>query len=77
MENIFGIDQESIEVITSDGAPSGPKDVILWRPQVGAEVNDATPTMEAIRLMKFLMKRGLRVILFCKVGQVASKLLQR
>jgi DEAD/DEAH box helicase domain-containing protein len=74
MENLFGIDQESIEVITSDGAPSGSKDVILWRPRVGVEVNDATPTMEATRLMRFLMKRGIRVILFCKASLICQQI---
>ena len=62
---------QDIEVITEDGAPSGRKDFIIWNPQ---PVDASAPTLgrhstlsEATGLMRYLMKRGIRVILFCKV----------
>ncbi|KII88939.1 hypothetical protein PLICRDRAFT_175191 [Plicaturopsis crispa FD-325 SS-3] len=68
MMNMFGID-DIVEVI-EDGAPSGRKDVLVWDPPA---VDPAVPTLgkestisEATGLMSFLMKRGIRVILFCK-----------
>ncbi|KAI0807176.1 P-loop containing nucleoside triphosphate hydrolase protein [Fomes fomentarius] len=62
MNNIFGI--EDIEEITEDGAPSGRKDFLdLMDPSLG-RLHSMT---EATRLMRFLMVRGVRVILFCKI----------
>ncbi|KAI0747965.1 P-loop containing nucleoside triphosphate hydrolase protein [Daedaleopsis nitida] len=69
MRNIFGI--EDIEEITEDGAPSGRKDFLVWNPPLKDPMD---PTLgrvhsmtEATRLMRFLMERGVRVILFCKI----------
>ncbi|KAI0055143.1 hypothetical protein BV25DRAFT_1816061, partial [Artomyces pyxidatus] len=58
MKAIFGLD-----ALTEDGAPSGRKDFLVWEP--------ATPHVlaETIELMIFLMKRGVRVILFCKASR--------
>ena len=58
----FGKD---VEAITEDGAPSGSKEFLLWGLPLSA---DASPIGEATRLMSYLMKRGVRVILFCKVN---------
>jgi DEAD/DEAH box helicase domain-containing protein len=54
-----------VEAITEDGAPSGSKEFLLWGLPLSA---DASPIGEATRLMSYLMKRGVRVILFCKVN---------
>ena len=58
-------------MITEDGAPSGRKHSIIWNPPL---VDPQAPALgkrsalsEATGLMRFLMKRGVRVILFCKV----------
>ena len=63
---------QEVEEITEDGAPSGIKDYIVWDPPL---VDDHAPKLgrnssisEATGLTRFLMKRGIRVILFCKVG---------
>ncbi|KAI0637127.1 DEAD/H helicase [Trametes polyzona] len=69
MRNIFGVD--NVEEVTEDGAPSGRKDFLVWNaplkdpmdPSLG-RVHSMT---EATRLMRFLMARGVRVILFCKI----------
>ncbi|KAI0831138.1 DEAD/H helicase [Trametes gibbosa] len=69
MKNIFGID--NVEEVTNDGAPSGRKDFLVWNAPLKDPMD---PTLgrihsmtEATRLMRFLMTRGVRVILFCKI----------
>ncbi|KAH9854069.1 DEAD/H helicase [Lenzites betulinus] len=69
MKNVFGID--TIEEVTEDGAPSGRKDFLVWNTPLKDPMD---PTLgrihsmtEATRLMRFLMTRGVRVILFCKI----------
>lgn len=68
---MFALAPEDIEVITEDGAPSSTKDFLIWKPP---PVDEAAPQLgtksaltETTALMRFLMRRGLRVILFCKV----------
>ncbi|KAF8522099.1 DEAD/H helicase [Hysterangium stoloniferum] len=63
---IFGLDD--IEVITDDGAPSGEKEFLVWDP---ALIDPLEPSLgyqsamhEAITLMCYLMKRGIRAILY-------------
>lgn len=63
---------QSVEAIMEDGAPSGRKDFLIWdapfidplAPGMGSH----NPMSEATGLMRYLMKRGIRVILFCKVS---------
>lgn len=64
MQDILGLDPNRIEVVTQDGAPTGSKDFVLW----STRSEESTPMKEAVKLMIYLMKRGLRVILFCKVN---------
>ncbi|KAH9079220.1 P-loop containing nucleoside triphosphate hydrolase protein [Lactarius deliciosus] len=45
------------------GLESGRKEFLLWR---YPDVSKASPISEATRVMSYLMKRGIRVILFCK-----------
>jgi DEAD/DEAH box helicase domain-containing protein len=63
---------QDVEVITEDGAPSGRRDFVIWNPP---PVDPQVPCLgkhsslsEATGLMRFLMKCGVRVILFCKVN---------
>ncbi|KAJ7684713.1 P-loop containing nucleoside triphosphate hydrolase protein [Mycena polygramma] len=73
MQRITGIDASDIEVVTEDGAPSGVKDFVIWNPPSNAETDrHVSPISEAITLMKFLMKRGVRTILFCKIRKVCE-----
>ncbi|KAF8350877.1 P-loop containing nucleoside triphosphate hydrolase protein [Amanita rubescens] len=55
-----------------DGAPSGPRESLIW--DTVSMDSDRRPSSlsEAIKLMSFLMKRGLRVILFCKIRKVCE-----
>ncbi|PIL23843.1 hypothetical protein GSI_13594 [Ganoderma sinense ZZ0214-1] len=71
MKNLSGIEEQEIEEVTEDGAPAGRKDFLVWNPPLKdpmdpslGRVNSMT---EATRLMRFLMARGVRVILFCKI----------
>ena len=62
---------KDIEEITEDGAPSGRKDFLVWNPPyveaTARQLGRQSSLGEATGLMRFLMKRGVRVILFCKV----------
>ncbi|KAJ3993850.1 DEAD/H helicase [Lentinula boryana] len=76
MVNIFGLDPSQIQVVTEDGAPTGMKEYLIWRspyvdehePALGRQSSIA----EATALMRFLIKRGIRVILFCKIRKVCE-----
>lgn len=72
MTNIFGIEPEGVAVITDDGAPSGLKDWVIWSPSYidpnCPSLGHRDPLFDASQLMRFLMARGIRVILFCKVS---------
>ncbi|KAF8184950.1 P-loop containing nucleoside triphosphate hydrolase protein [Mycena galopus ATCC 62051] len=73
MQRITGIDPADIEVVTADGAPSGVKEFVIWNPPSNAETDrPVSPISEAIMLMTFLMERGVRTILFCKIRKVCE-----
>lgn len=62
---------QTVEEVTEDGAPAGKKDFIIWEPPrllEGSSQTHASPVAEATGLMRYLMKRGVRVILFCKAS---------
>ncbi|KAG1819521.1 DEAD H helicase [Suillus subaureus] len=76
MKRLFGV--EDVEEIVEDGAPSGKKDYLVWDPSVKdmdpglAKLGQSGPMYEAINLMIFLMMRGVRVILFCKIRRACE-----
>ncbi|KAJ6606558.1 P-loop containing nucleoside triphosphate hydrolase protein [Mycena vulgaris] len=80
IENPLGTNEDSSEVvvITDDCAPSGIKDFLVWNPPSNASAADrpisqaTDPISQATELMTFLMKRGIRVILFCKTRKVCE-----
>ncbi|KAJ7197217.1 hypothetical protein GGX14DRAFT_668627 [Mycena pura] len=73
MQRIFGLDSSEIEVVTEDGAPSALKDFVIWKPPSNTTTDrPVSPISEATMLMKYLMERGVRVILFCKVRKVCE-----
>lgn len=71
MSTIFCLDVSELDIVSNDGAPSGRKEYIIWNPPpIDAEdpaLGRRSSISEASQLMRFLMKRGIRVILFCKV----------
>jgi DEAD/DEAH box helicase domain-containing protein len=74
MKIIVGV--EDVVEVTDDGAPAGRKDFIVWQPPFKDPVDPTSgrknALFEATALMRYLMKRGVRVILFCKV-RIASR----
>ncbi|KAH8117220.1 DEAD/H helicase [Phellopilus nigrolimitatus] len=74
MRNLFGVD--NIEVITDDGAPSGKKNFIIWNPPPNDPIDPSlgrhSSLTEATSLMRFLMKKGVRTILFCKYRKICE-----
>ncbi|KAF9001945.1 P-loop containing nucleoside triphosphate hydrolase protein [Cyathus striatus] len=71
MQVLTGLAISDIVVILEDGAPSGQKDILLWNPRANREDSktvESSGISEATTLMIYLMTRGIRVILFCKVG---------
>ncbi|PPQ78161.1 hypothetical protein CVT25_015494 [Psilocybe cyanescens] len=71
MSKMFAIDTSGLEVISNDGAPSGSKEYLVWNPPLIDEMDPSlgkrSSLSEASKLMRTLMKSGLRVILFCKI----------
>lgn len=78
MHKIFGLELDDIEAITEDGAPAGEKHFLIWNPPLvdpeSSNLRRHSSLSEAITLMEYLMINGIRVILFCKVRLVSSKL---
>ncbi|KAI6129159.1 P-loop containing nucleoside triphosphate hydrolase protein [Pisolithus thermaeus] len=74
MQRLFGV--EEVEEITDDGAPSGCKDYLVWEPpyvdEHAPKLGRRSAMSEATRLMRFLMKRGIRVMLFCKIRKACE-----
>ncbi|KAK4051490.1 ATP-dependent 3'-5' DNA helicase [Microbotryomycetes sp. JL221] len=69
MSAIFGVDD--VELVEVDGSPSGNKEFVIWNPPL---IDDHDPKQgrvhslsETSRLFRFMMERGIRVIVFCKV----------
>ncbi|KDR81414.1 hypothetical protein GALMADRAFT_89308 [Galerina marginata CBS 339.88] len=76
MSKMFALDPDQLEVVSNDGAPSGSKQYLVWNPSL---VDAMDPSLgrrssisEASNLMRFLMKKGIRVILFCKIRKVCE-----
>ena len=72
MSKMFCLDVSELDVVLNDGAPSSKKEYIIWNPPpIDPEdlaLGRRSSISEASRLMRFLMRRGIRVILFCKVN---------
>src|SRR6266545_497550 len=70
MSKMFGLEPHELDVVSNDGAPSGSKEYLIWNPPLVDPKNPAlgrgSTLTEASNLMRFLMKKGIRVILFCK-----------
>lgn len=66
---IFGCG--NIEVVDVDGSPSGTKEFLIWNPPYiddkDIKQGRVSTIAETSRLFRFLMQRGIRAIVFCKV----------
>lgn len=76
MRKVFGLGSDDVVAITEDGAPASQKDFIVWNPPLvdpmQPALGRASSISEASGLMRFLMKKGIRVILFCKIRKVCE-----
>ncbi|TRM57588.1 P-loop containing nucleoside triphosphate hydrolase protein [Schizophyllum amplum] len=76
MERLTGLPPTNIEVVTEDGAPCGEREFVVWNPPPVDEdmpfAGRKSSIGEAALLMRYLMKRGVRVILFCKFRKVCE-----
>lgn len=76
MQKMFGLESNDVIAITEDGAPASQKDFVVWNPPLvdpmQPALGRASSISEASGLMRFLMKKGIRVILFCKVRQTRT-----
>ncbi|KAF4615135.1 hypothetical protein D9613_002873 [Agrocybe pediades] len=75
MSKMFALQQDELEVVCNDGAPSGSKEYLIWNPPL---VDEMEPSLgrksslnEASRLMRFLMKQGIRKI--CELAMKTVK----
>ena len=62
---------QNVAEITEDGAPSGRRDFMIWSPPLVDPEDPAlghkSALVEAVRLARVLMERGVRIIVFCTV----------
>ena len=76
MEKMFGFLPDEVHAVSEDGAPTSGKDFIVWNPPfidpMEPSLGRASSMSEATGLMRHLMKKGVRVILFCKIRKVCE-----
>jgi len=74
-EQLIGV---PIRLVDDDGAPSGTKRFVLWRPPLLKQRDGArrSPNVEAARLMAMLVRHGVRNITFTIARQVAELILR-
>ena len=76
MEKMFGLRTEDVHGVSEDGAPTSGKDFIVWNPPfidpLEPSLGQMSSMSEATGLMRYLMKQGVRVILFCKIRKVCE-----
>ncbi|GAA5825378.1 hypothetical protein JCM3770_003514 [Rhodotorula araucariae] len=79
MRTIFGVDD--IVLVDEDGSPCGQKEYLIWNPPY---IDDLDPRQgristitETSRVFRFLMERGIRVIVFCRVRMQCEILMRQ
>lgn len=68
---LFG---ESVEVVANNGAPRGPRQVLLWNPPVADDQTGlrSSASDETVRLLKTLLAADCRTIVFTRTRQAAE-----
>ncbi|KAI0811238.1 P-loop containing nucleoside triphosphate hydrolase protein [Irpex lacteus] len=68
--------QFDVKEVTEDGAPAGRKDLLVWDTPLVDEMDPSlgrqSTLKEAVRLARFLMERGIRVIVFCAIRKLCE-----
>ncbi|KAM0747754.1 P-loop containing nucleoside triphosphate hydrolase protein [Meredithblackwellia eburnea MCA 4105] len=79
METIFGI--KNVELVDVDGSPTGRKEYVIWNPSFiddhDVKQGRVSTITEASRIFRFLMDRGVRAIVFCKVRMQCEILMKQ
>ncbi|CAD6569915.1 MAG: hypothetical protein CYPHOPRED_003651 [Cyphobasidiales sp. Tagirdzhanova-0007] len=79
MKAIFGVEQ--VEVVAEDGSPCGQKEWLVWNPPwidpMDVTQGRISSISEASRIFRFLMDRGIRTIMFCKVRKSCELLIRQ
>lgn len=67
-QKLFGVEQ--VTLVDIDGAPSGQKEFLIWKPPLIDELMPNgprnNPMHEVSQLLRYLVSRGVRTIAFCK-----------
>ncbi|SGZ30200.1 BQ5605_C110g13215 [Microbotryum silenes-dioicae] len=79
MQTMFGL--EDVVVVDVGGSPTGKKEYLIWNPPF-IDVQDPKQgrlnnMYEASRIFRFLMDRGIRAIVFCKVRAQCELLMRQ
>jgi DEAD/DEAH box helicase domain-containing protein len=78
MKAIFGLDDVSLT--DEDGSPTGKKEFLCWNcPLIDPSDRGSgrlSPINETSRMLVYLIKRGVRTIVFCKVRKLCDILLR-
>ncbi|TPX58451.1 hypothetical protein PhCBS80983_g03109 [Powellomyces hirtus] len=76
MSNFFGLPASAIRVVDVDGAPTGRKLHLIWNPPLKDPKRPSqgrcSSLEDAVRLVSYLMDRGVRTICFAKVRQMCE-----
>ncbi|GAA5874366.1 hypothetical protein JCM1840_001361 [Sporobolomyces johnsonii] len=79
MQTIFGI--EDVVVVDQDGSPCGQKEYVVWNPpyidEHDVKQGRVSTITETSRIFRFLMERGIRAIVFCRVRQQCEILMRQ
>ncbi|GAA5908045.1 hypothetical protein JCM5296_004364 [Sporobolomyces johnsonii] len=79
MQTIFGIDD--VVVVDQDGSPCGQKEYVVWNPpyidEHDVKQGRVSTITETSRIFRFLMERGIRAIVFCRVRQQCEILMRQ
>ncbi|GAA98907.1 uncharacterized protein L969DRAFT_76721 [Mixia osmundae IAM 14324] len=79
MEAIFGI--TGVKVVDVDGSPTGRKEYLVWNPPFidphQITQGRVSTIAETSRIVRFLMDRGIRVIVFCKVRKICEVVIKQ
>jgi DEAD/DEAH box helicase domain-containing protein len=78
-EHAAGLTGLEVKHISGDGAPTGPRQIVFWEPQVVQEELNVrrSPTSEAADLLAELMRNGVRSICFTKSRRTAELIYQQ
>ena len=78
MKAVFGLDE--VTLTDKDGSPAGRKEFLCWNCPFVDRMDRGSGRLSTIsetsRLLVFLIKRGVRTIVFCKVRKICDVLLR-